>query len=137
MTASEKWGGASLFSLLSNNDFFEQDTPYYFRQAFRLAGREFQVFEENTTDVIVPYGEGAELILDLCGEQAAYDLVYLKARLERAKPYTVSLYQYQIDRLAAEHTLIPLQGGAWGISEHYSKATGFSMGENSPDFLEV
>ncbi|MBD5133684.1 MAG: CRISPR-associated helicase Cas3' [Clostridiales bacterium] len=130
-------GRPSLFSLLSLNDYCTQEQPYYFRQAFRLAGSLFQVFEENTTDVIVPYGEGAELIRDLCSERAERDVAYLRSLLETAKPYAVSLYQYQIDYLNAEHSLIPLQGGAMGLNGHYQVETGFSMGEPNLDFLGV
>lgn len=125
----------SLFSLLSWNSEIEKEFPFYFRQAFRLAGKEFQVFEENTTDVVVPYGVGAGLISDLCGDRAKHDFAYLKERLEQAKPYTVSLYQYQLDRLNTEHSLIPLQGGVLGLSGHYSEQTGFSMGESDSEFL--
>lgn len=127
-------GEPSLFSLLSLNAYCEDATPYYFRQAFRLAGARFQVFEENTTDVIVPYGRGAALILDLCGKQEPCDLAKL---LEEARPYTVSLYQYQIDRLAAERGLIPLPCGAMGLSGHYSGEAGLSMEDSDLDFLGV
>jgi len=125
----------SLFSLLSLNGYCTQDQPYFFRQAFRLAGSLFQVFDENTTDVVVPYGQGEQLIQELCGEQAGRDPGYLRSLLEAAKPYTVSLYQYQIDRLNAEHGLIPLQGGALGLNGHYHAETGFSMGESDLEFL--
>lgn len=127
----------SLLSLLSLNEYCTEAPPYYFRQAFRLAGSLFQVFEEDTTDVIVPYGSGTELIRDLNGEQAEHDPVYLKELLEKAKPYSISLYNYQIDRLNREHALIPLQGGALGLSEHYSEQTGFSIGESNLNFLGV
>ena len=125
----------SLFSLLSLNGYCTQDQPYFFRQAFRLAGSLFQVFEENTADVVVPYGQGEQLIQELCGEQAGRDPGYLRSLLEAAKPYTVSLYQYQIDRLNEEHGLIPLQGGALGLNGHYHAETGFSMGESDLEFL--
>lgn len=127
----------SLFSLLSLNDYCTEPQPYYFRQAFRLAGSLFQVFEEDTMDVIVPYGPGSELIQDLNGERAGHDPVFLKALLEKAKPYTVSLYRYQIDRLNEEQSLIPLPGGALGLSGHYSEQTGFSIDESNLDFLGV
>lgn len=127
----------SLFSLLSLNSQYAQERPYYFNQAFRLAGSLFQVFEENTTDVIVPYGQGEALISDLCGEKARRDPAYLHELLEQAKPYTVSLYQYQIDRLNQEHSLIPLQGGALGLSGHYHVETGFSLEESNLEFLGV
>ena len=125
----------SLFSLLSLNGYCTEKPPYFFRQAFRLAGLLFQVFEENTTDVVVPYGQGEQLIQDLCGEQAGRDSGYLRSLLEAAKPYTVSLYQYQIDRLNEENGLIPLQGGALGLSGHYHAETGFSIDEPDLEFL--
>ncbi len=126
-----------LFSLLSLNSQYAQERPYYFNQAFRLAGALFQVFEENTTDVVVPYGNGKALISDLCSEKAGRDPVYLRSVLEAAKPCTVSLYQYQIDRLNEEHSLIPLQGGALGLSGHYNTETGFSLEESNLNFSEV
>lgn len=126
-----------LFSLLSLNSQYAQERTYYFNQAFRLAGGLFQVFEENTTDVVVPYKEGKTLISDLCSEKAQQDSACLRSLLEDAKPYTVSLYQYQIDRLNEEHSLIPLQGGALGLSGHYHAETGFSLEESNLDFLEV
>lgn len=127
----------SLFSLLSMNERYAQERPYYFNQAFRLAGSLFQVFEENTSDVIVPYGTGKALIEMLCSERAQRDPIYLCYLLEKAKPYTVSLYQYQIDRLSREHSLIPLQGGALGLNGHYRAETGFSLEESDLDFLGV
>ena len=130
-------GEPSLLSLLSLNGYCQEDTPYYFRQAFRLAGSRFQVFEEDSTDVIVPYGRGKSLICDLCGERAGRDPRYLKNLLAEARSYTVSLYRYQIDRLAAEQGLIPLQGGALGLNGHYSEETGFLTGGSNLDFLEV
>lgn len=130
-------GEPTLFSLLSLNGYCEEDTPYYFRQAFRLAGSLFQVFEEDTADVVVPYGKGAELILALGGEQAGRDPACLEKLLEEARPYTVSLYQYQLDRLTAEGGLLPLQGGALGLSGHYSPETGFFIDDHNLDFLGV
>ena len=64
-------------------------------------------------------------------------MTYLKALLDQAKPYTVSLYQYQIDRLDAGHSLIPLQGGALGLNGHYSEQNGFSIEDANLDFLGV
>lgn len=129
-------GHPSLFSLLSLNDDCTEEIPYYFRQAFRLAGSKFQVFEEDTTDVIVPFGKGESLILDLDGERAQHDPLYLHSLLEAAKPYAVSLRQYQINQLNEEHALIPLAGGALGLSGHYDTETGFTM-ENDLAFLGV
>lgn len=125
----------SLFSLLSLNDQYAQERPFYFNQAFRMAGSLFEVFEENTTDVVVPYGKGKTLISDLCGEKAQRDPVYLRSLLDAAKPYTISLYQYQITRLNEEGDLIPLQGGALGLNGHYHMERGFSLERSELEFL--
>ena len=53
---------------------------------------------------------------------------WLKEKLEQARPYTVSLYQWQLDRLTAEQALVPLQGGALGLGGHYNEQTGFFYG---------
>lgn len=91
----------SLFSLLSTNkDFVDaafgtECEQYTLRQAFRTAGKNFSVFEENTVDVLVPYGEGKDLVLELGSLLLPYDLGEIKQVLERVKRYTVSLYEWQ------------------------------------------
>lgn len=128
-------GHPSLFSLLSLNSQYAQERPYYFNQAFRIAGSLFEVFEENTTDVVVPYEKGKTLISDLCSEKAQWDPIYLRSLLDIAKPYTVSLYQHQIKRLNEEGCLIPLQGGALGLNGHYHAETGFFLERSELEFL--
>lgn len=125
----------SLFALLSLGNDRAQEAPYYFRQAFRLAGSLFQVFDENTTDVIVPYEKGKTLISDLCSEKAQRNQKYLQSLLDAAKPYSVSLRQYQLTKLQEEHTLISLQGGALGLNGHYSEETGFVIDDPNLEFL--
>ncbi len=126
----------TLFSLLAGNKTIQRSYPFYFRQAFRRAGSLFTVFEENTRDVLVPYGEGSRLIADLCSERAKYDPAYLKKSLEDAKPYTISLYDYQLKQLAQEGGLIPLAGeSALALNGHYHEKTGFSINTDL-DFKE-
>jgi len=129
----------SLFSLLSQNETYTDGAAdvLYFRQAFRLAGALFQVFEENTRDVIVPYGKGAELIEELCGSKAQSDPSFLKELLKQAKPFTILLYQYQLQRLEKEDALIPLLGNALGLHGHYSENAGFTAEGSYFNFLEV
>jgi CRISPR-associated endonuclease/helicase Cas3 len=129
----------TLFSLLARNGRIPDKEPYlfYFRQAFRRAGALFTVFEEDTQDVLVPYGEGSELIAELCGERVKYDLAYLKELLKKAKPYTISLYSYQLKRLDQEGGLIPLAGeSAIALNGHYHEKTGFSI-NTELNYLEV
>ncbi|MCD7761407.1 MAG: CRISPR-associated helicase Cas3', partial [Clostridiales bacterium] len=123
----------TLFSLLSQNESLLPDErpPYYFQQAFRLAGSLFEVFDEDSIDVIVPYGEGKELIDKLNSSRAGHDLAYAKQLLQQAKPYSVSLYRYQIDVLEREGALLPLCSGATALVGHYDAQTGFTLGEQA------
>lgn len=69
-------------------------------QAFKSAGQQFSVFDANTTAAIVPYDKTAkEIIESLCSERAAHDFAFVKELLRRAKPYIVSLYDYQVKKL--------------------------------------
>ncbi|MGN0601843.1 MAG: CRISPR-associated helicase Cas3' [Oscillospiraceae bacterium] len=91
---------SSLFEMLSDNSMFSKRTDSYEKygmtQAFKTAGEEFKVFDDITTDVIVPYNEEAKgIISDLFSEKAEFDIVYLKEKLQKAKPYTVSVFEYQ------------------------------------------
>lgn len=97
-------GTENLFDLLSDNSrHLERPAfrgKYFLNQAFKTAGSLFKVFDENTTDIIVPYNaEAEEIIADLFSEKAAYDYVFLKERIERAKPYTVQIFEYQKRKL--------------------------------------
>ena len=136
----------SIFSLLADNSCFADERAesfgsYFLNQAFRLAGRLFQVYDDDHLDVIVPYESGKEVIAALGSEQAKRNLEYRKAWLEKAKPYTISLYDYQRRRLEEKHGLWPVRDGdtsTWALSEgFYKKEIGFSIEETSMQFLEV
>lgn len=66
-------------------------------QSFKTAGEEFKVFEDHTSDVIVPWGEkGAGLISELCSERAKHDLAYRKQLIQNAARFSISLYEYEL-----------------------------------------
>ncbi|MCD7945929.1 MAG: CRISPR-associated helicase Cas3' [Clostridiales bacterium] len=121
----------TLLSLLSLNETLLPDEHlfHYFKQAFRLAGSLFEVFGEDSVDVIVPYGKGKELIGKLNCSRAEHDLAHAKELLQQAKPYSVSLYRYQIDVLEREGALLPLCSGATALVGHYDAQTGFTLEE--------
>jgi CRISPR-associated endonuclease/helicase Cas3 len=76
-----------------------EDAGFALNQALQEAGALFQVFDDKTQDVLVPYGEGTEVIADLCSERANRDASFLQCCLERAKPYTISLFDNQVKQL--------------------------------------
>ncbi|MBW7571492.1 CRISPR-associated helicase Cas3' [Caproiciproducens faecalis] len=94
----------NLFDLLADNR-LHMERPefkgrYFLNQSFKTAGECFKVFDENTTEVIVPYNaEAKEIIADLFSQKAAYDAGFLKACIEKAKPYTVQIFEYQNRKL--------------------------------------
>ena len=133
----------SLFSLLSTNkDFVDaafgtECEQYTLRQAFRTAGKNFSVFEENTVDVLVPYGEGKDLVLELGSLLLPYDLGEIKQVLERVKRYTVSLYEWQRKILDQEGASMPLAGGSilTLLDGHYDAETGLSIEQGTTETL--
>ncbi|MGN0969037.1 MAG: CRISPR-associated helicase Cas3' [Oscillospiraceae bacterium] len=136
----------TIFSLLADNSYFSDERAeahgtYFLNQAFQLAGRLFQVYDEDSIDVIVPYGEGRAVIADLGSDRAGRDLVYRQRCLERAKPYTVSLYQYQRQQLEQKHGLLPIRDNDDSIlvlaEGFYDEQTGFSLNGTEVQFWEV
>ena len=97
----------TLFDLLSSNAKYAAEGSdcygqYFLCQSFKTAGELFSVFDTQSETLLVPYGEGAEIIrrLQEIGDRLDADAVCaLRALLERAKPYTVSVFPYQLDRL--------------------------------------
>ncbi|WP_312641187.1 CRISPR-associated helicase Cas3' [Hydrogenoanaerobacterium sp.] len=94
----------NLFDLLADNlrhlERPEFKGRYFLNQAFKTAGELFEVFDESTTEIIVPYNAQAdEIIADLFSQKAAYDFGFLKTCIEKAKPYTVQIFEYQHKKL--------------------------------------
>ena len=108
-------------------------------QAFKEAGRAFHVFDQDTTDVLVHYGAGAELIAALGSSSVRQDWKKQKELLEQAKPYTVSLYQYQRDLLESQHGLKPYLDDAIFVlnPEFYNDETGLTLEPGSFELQEV
>lgn len=131
-------GKDTLFSLLSGNTQYralagQAGNRFFLKQAFRTAGRLFQVFDEDTRDVVVPYGEGKKLILELSGMGDDPTVEELRKWVERAKSYTVALYQEDIEKacLYTRHGITVLTDG------FYDENTGVTLEGGTMPFLEV
>lgn len=130
---------ASIFSLLSDNrKYWDDASPFYGRfmlnQAFATAGRTFTVFNSDTFDVVVPYGEGKTLIEELAAHPAS-DITFLRQWVKRAKAYTVSLYAYQMRELG---DVIAEYNGVYVLPpEYYDEQIGFKMKPGQFELLEV
>ena len=137
----------SIFDLLADNPkYADANCPevdrFFLRQAFRLAGQLFQVFDQDTTDILVPYGKGRDLreALIAASETHGYrDYPYIEKLLEEAKQYSVSLFQYQFDQLLRQKALITVfDGSVYALTDgFYDENTGFSLEKGTTDFLGV
>lgn len=108
-----------LLSTNSNNVKRAEAIPPRLRehaQAFRTAGKKFQVIAEQTTDILVPYGEGNDLISGLNGK--LYENEYLKL-LRKAQPYFVSVYSGTLKALEAKDALTRLKSDVLALKPGY------------------
>ena len=137
----------SLYHLLADNPRYAdancaQAERYLLRQAFRLAGSLFQVFDEDTRSLLVPYGRGRELQNTLRNAAQVYgqkDWAVIRGCIDGAKGYCVSVYRYQLERLESLGAVISLfDGGILLLSDgFYNEHTGFSLEAGTRDFQEV
>lgn len=106
----------SMYDILSGNDeavnAFNGRNGYkpklMLKQAFKTAGNKFQVIDQNTTGVIVPYEEGKTLITLINGN---CNLSELKQYLKRAQQFSVNLFEPDKRRLEEMGGIIELKGG--------------------------
>lgn len=135
-------GRESLFDLLSTNDTHRKkdtDEDYYLNQAFKTAGAMFKIFDDDSTGVIVPYGDGRNVIEDLLSERAKYDMQFLQDSIQRAKPYTVNIYNHQVDQLKREDGIRVILDGMLMVllPEYYSGEIGIMTTAADSEYLEV
>ena len=88
-----------------------------FCQSFRTAGAAFEVIDQKTRSIVVPYGEGKKLIEKLSGRHMLREEIgYLK----EAQQYSVNLYEPIFRRLAEEGALnSPGETGVVVLKEEY------------------
>ena len=93
-------------------------------QAFKTAGKLFQVIDENTRDVIVPYNEEAEEIIGRL-ENSNENISVL---LRKAQKYTVSIYIGTERKLYENNALRDISCGAVILdSSHYNNEFGIDI----------
>ena len=78
----------------------------------------------------MPYmEEGRQLVSDLLSERAAYDMEYAAALLQTAKLYTVSIFEYERQKLEEMDMLYSDDKNRFLILNElcYSEATGLTL----------
>ncbi len=99
-----------LTNLLGNdNPYAKKDEAFFLCQPFKSIGKRFKVFEDQTFDVLVPYGNGVGLIEELRKAEGMSLLIpSMKNLVKQAKGYTISIYKWQKDKLWEEGLLYGL-----------------------------
>lgn len=92
-----------LFGRYQENKFFQEyysnhrnRPPLFLVNSYRTAAEHFQVIEDLTTPVIVPYEEGKEIIAELNGAERIDDLGRL---MRQAQQFTINLFRYELEKL--------------------------------------
>jgi CRISPR-associated endonuclease/helicase Cas3 len=73
------------------------------RFKFETAARQFQIIEDVTETVIIPYNEEARALI----EELRYTQ-YPSSTLRRLQPFTVSIYEGEFDRLSAKGVILTI-----------------------------
>jgi CRISPR-associated endonuclease/helicase Cas3 len=100
---------------------------FLLQQSFKTAGRAFAAIDAPTKTVIVPYGEGRDIIARLCADvapAAAFNL------LKKAQKYSVNLFPNVWDKLVTQQAVHVVRDGegicyldARYYSEHFGVST--------------
>ena len=98
-------------------------------QSFKSAGQAFQAIDAPTRAVIVPYGEGRDLIASLCGE---WNPKAMYRTLAKAQRYSVNVFPNVWQKLEQEQAIYEVQAGS-GIyylkDGHYTDEYGLAVDE--------
>lgn len=96
-----------LANLLGNdNPYAQKDEVFFLRQPFKSIGKKFEVFDDQTFDVLVPHGDGVRLIGELKEAERTYaPLISMKNIVKQAKGYMINIYKWQRDKLWEEGLL--------------------------------
>ena len=84
----------NIFGLLSRG-FGADEKRNQMNQAYKTAGQEYRVIDDDSFGVIVPYKKGAKIIETI---QAAHDMEDVKAGIRYAQRYTVNIRKKQLKK---------------------------------------
>lgn len=139
--SSKNYG--TLFDLLSTNEQYANENvetkyDWVLRQAFRTAGSEFKVFDENTIDVIVPYKKGKEIIEKII--RNGKNIEENKDFIGKAKSFCVSLYDEQYNSLSEQNAIYSINDCLYLLEDDrfYDENLGVVLhSDEKLDLLEV
>jgi len=93
-------------------------------QAFRTAGINYEPIEERGVTVLVPWGEGEEIVLRLNGEEGLY---HKKKLLREATRYTIQIPVHKYRQLIHEGHIVMFQDDIPVLITGYDKNIGLAV----------
>lgn len=133
-----------LMSLSQENDYVTHyqkkhgtSFPLLLNGSYKTAAEHFQVIDQKTTSVLVPYGGGKELIAQLNSGAWLEDVSKF---LKQAQQYTVNLYSQELKQLRGSNAIVEhLDGMIYEVKENwYSDKYGVDLkGEGGMDELVI
>lgn len=132
----------NMYNLLSENTdgvcaFKERNgrnSELMLKQAFKTAGDEFEVIDQKTTGIIVPYDYGKELITLINND---CNLADLKQYLKKAQQFSVNLFENDVRKLEKMKGIVQLKNGSIFAlrEEFYNKDVGVVFKKQQMEFL--
>ncbi|WP_062109026.1 CRISPR-associated helicase/endonuclease Cas3 [Bacillus niameyensis] len=102
--------GHTLFSLMDGSTAMKQRPKTRSLGMFKTIERHFEAIDSPTTAVIVPYGEGKDIIANL--NEDIRDIKVFNQLMKKAQQYSVNLYKHESDALNTEGMISPLYDNA-------------------------
>lgn len=139
LTKNETGRTDTLLNLISDNKInpAPKNSLITLRQSFMTAGRAFKAIDAPTESVIVPFGDGKQLITDLCAVAKEFNPSLYYRLLKNAQKFTVNVFPNVWSKLVEQQAVHEIQVGE-GIyyldEEYYSDNFGLSIDavEHSP-----
>lgn len=111
----------SLLNLLGENKANTgAGAPLHLKQSFMTAGKAFKAIDAPTQSVVVPYGQGKELITELCGIAKKFDAAGYYACLKQAQKFSVNVFPNVWKQLLEQKAVYEIQGeGVYYLDQRY------------------
>ncbi|HAT9524534.1 TPA: CRISPR-associated helicase Cas3' [Legionella pneumophila subsp. pneumophila] len=112
-TLSEKQIGRTdnLLNLLSDNRLTYTQSSLLLKQSFMTAGRVFEAIDAQTDSIIVPFGEGKQIISQLCAVAKEFDASRYYRLLKNAQKYSVNIFPNVKQKLIQQQAIHEIQRG--------------------------
>ena len=103
---------ADLLSNRNNHANNSRNENYILYQPFKTIGKSFKIFDQDTTDILVPYGKGADIAEQLrIMKEGCFELERLRPIMQQAKKFTISIFEWQKKKLYQAGMLYPILDG--------------------------